>query len=252
MRLLISASMIAASLWLVLWAAVTGEPALISVFPFGGQQGTEFQATIRGRSLDRVSAVWFDCERLSATIVGVENDKSGAPATSKKGKKSSTSTGPLQLLTLSVKVAAGAEPGVHYLRVLTPRGVSNALPVRVHAEPAILEEPVAHDVPEAAQKISALPVVIHAKLLRGGEVDYYSFEAQQGETLRFDAIPSGGGLDPGLTLYEPTGSWFRPDRLTELAFNDEEVSYPGFSVNATLTHKFSRKGRYFLRVAGFL
>src|SRR6266436_9971568 len=100
MRLLLSASMIAASLWLVLCAAVTGEPALISVFPFGGQQGAEFQATIRGRSLDRVSAVWFDCEQLSATIVGVEDDKSGAPAKG-KGKKSSSSTGPLQLLTLS-------------------------------------------------------------------------------------------------------------------------------------------------------
>src|SRR5436190_8989402 len=103
MRLLLSASMIAASLWLVLCAAVTGEPSLISVFPFGGQQGAEFQTTIRGRSLDRVSSVWFDCEQLSATIVGVENDKSGTPAASKKGKKSSSSTGPLQLLTLSVK-----------------------------------------------------------------------------------------------------------------------------------------------------
>jgi len=106
--------------------------------------------------------------------------------------------------------------------------------------------------PKRLKKISALPIVIHAKLLRGGEVDYYSFEAQQGETLRFDAIPSGGGLDPGLTLYEPTGSWFRPDRLTELAFNDEEISYPGFSVTATLTHTFSRRDAIFLRVAGFL
>src|SRR5882724_1952094 len=253
MRLLLSASMIAASLWLVLCAAVTGEPALISVFPFGGQQGAEFQATIRGRSLDGVSAVWFDCEQFSASIVSVENDKSGAPAAaSKKGKKSSSSTGPLQLLTLAIKVAAGAEPGVHYLRVLTPRGLSNALPVRVHAEPAILEEAGPHELPSSAQKIPAIPMVVHGKLTGSGEVDYYSLEVQQGETLRFEAIPSGGGLDPGLTLYEPTGSWFRSDRLTELAFNDEEVSYPGFSVNATLTHKFSRKGRYFLRVAGFL
>src|SRR6266404_4121907 len=231
MRLLLSASMIAASLWLVLCAAVTGEPALISVFPFGGQQGAEFQTTIRGRSLDGVSAVWFDCEQLSASVVSVENDKSGAPAAaSKKGKKSSSSTGPLQLLTLAVKVAAGAGPGVHYLRVLTPRGVSNALVVRVHAEPAILEEAGPHDLPEAAQKISALPVVIHAKLLRGGEVDYYSFEAQQGETLRFDAIPSGGGLDPGLTLYEPTGSWFRPDRLTEAASRRDRIETQGLAL----------------------
>src|SRR5207249_5790597 len=102
MRLVLSASMIAASLWLVVSAAVPGEPALISVFPFGGQQGADFQTTIRGRSLDRVSAIWFDCEQLSATIVSVENDKSSAPAASKKGKKSASSSGPVQLLTLAV------------------------------------------------------------------------------------------------------------------------------------------------------
>src|SRR5262249_287466 len=111
MRLLFSASMIAASLCLVLCAALTGEPALISVFPLGGQEGAEFQGTVRGRSLDAVSAVWFDCEQLSASVVSVENDKSGAPAASKKGKKSSASTGPLQLLTLAIKLAPGAEPG---------------------------------------------------------------------------------------------------------------------------------------------
>src|SRR5216683_6649211 len=177
MRLLLLASMIAASLWLLLCAAVTGEPALISMFPFGGQQGAEFQATIRGRSLDRVSAVWFDCEQLSASVVSVENDKSAAPAAaSKKGKKSSSSTGPMQVLTLAVKVAAGAEPGVHYLRVLTPRGISNPLPVRVHAEPAILEDSGSHELPAAAQNIPAIPVVVHGKLPRPGEVDYYSFE----------------------------------------------------------------------------
>src|SRR5262249_40610251 len=119
-------------------------------------------------------------------------------------------------------------------------------------EPAISETSEPHDLPEAAQKIPSIPVVINGKLPDAGEVDYYSFEVQEGETLRFEAIPSGGGLDPGLTLYEPAGSWFRPDRLSELAFNDEDISYPGLSVHASFTHKFRRKGRYFVRVAGFL
>src|SRR5262249_36107040 len=144
--------------------------------------------------------------------------KSVAPATASRKSKKSSSTGPLQLLTLAVKVTPEAKPGVHYLRVLTPRGVSNALPIRVHSEPALLEDAASHELPEAAQKIPAIPIVIHGKLQGVGEVDYYSFEVQQGETLRFDAIPSVGGLDPGLTLYEPTGSWFRPGRLNELGF----------------------------------
>src|SRR5260370_7098962 len=102
MRLLLSASMIEASLWLVLCAAVTGEPALISVFPFGGQQGAEFETTIRGRSLDGVSAVWFDCEQLSASVVSVENDKSPPPpAAPKKANKAPSSPLPLPVLTFT-------------------------------------------------------------------------------------------------------------------------------------------------------
>src|SRR5579864_5996232 len=250
MRLALSMLM-AASLWLVLRAAVSGEPELLSAFPFGGQRGADFKTTIRGRSLDNISSVWFDCDQLSATIVSVENDKSSASGSVGKKKKKS-SVAPPQLLNLAVKVAPGAELGTHYLRVLTPRGISNALPLRVHAEPAISEDEGRHETPELAQKISAYPVVINGKIAASGEVDYYSFEVQPGETLRFDALTAGSSLDPSLTLFEPTGSWFRPDRLTELAFNEEEISYPGLPVNAAITHKFPRKGRYFVRVGGFL
>ena len=251
MRLALAALM-AASLWLVLRAAVSGEPELLSAFPFGGQQGADFKTTIRGRSLDNVSSVWFDCDQLSATIVSVENDKSSASGSAGKKKKKNSSVGPPQLLTLAVKVAPGAGLGTHYLRVLTPRGISNALPLRVHAEPALSEDQGRHDTPELAQKISAYPVVINGKITASGEVDYYSFETQPGETLRFDALTSGSNLDPALTLYDRTGSWFRPDRLTEIAFNDEDISYPGLPVNAAITHKFPRQGRYFVRVNGFL
>jgi hypothetical protein len=251
MRLALSTTFLAISLWLVLRAAVTGEPELLSAFPFGGQQGADFKTTLRGRSLDHVSSVWFDCDQLSATIIGVENDKSDSVSAGKKKKKKS-STEPLQLLTLAVKVAPGAEPGLHYLRVLTPRGISNALPLRVHTEPAVSEDQARHETPQLAQKIPAFPVAINGKITASGEVDYYSFEVLPGETLRFDALTSGSSLDPSLTLFEPTGSWFRPDRLTELAFNDEEISYPGLPVNATITHKFPNKGRYFVRVGGFL
>ena len=253
MRRALLAAVVVASLWLGVRAAAPAAPELVSVFPFGGQQGAEFKATIRGRALDRVTAVWFDCEHLSATVSGVETDRSSGGAASKKAaKKKSSSDGPLQLLSLAVKVAPHAQAGVHYLRILTPGGLSNALPIRVHAEPATLEGDARHDTPENSQPIPSYPVVVNGKLTGSGEVDYYVLEARKGEKLRFDALSSGGGLDPYLTLYEPTGSWFRSDRLTELAFNDEPVSYPGYSLHATLTYEFSKTGRYVLLLGGFL
>jgi ubiquinone/menaquinone biosynthesis C-methylase UbiE len=105
----------------------------MSIFPFGGQQGTEFHATIRGRSLETASSVWFDCDHLSATISGVEIQE--APESASAAKELSPRQ-PMQLLSLAVKVAPGAEPGIHYLRVMNRGGLSNDLAVRVHAESA--------------------------------------------------------------------------------------------------------------------
>jgi hypothetical protein len=200
-----------------------------------------------------VSAVWFDCEHLSATVTGVEDDRSASSGAAKKRKKGPTSAsgGPSQVLSLIVKASPAAQPGVHYMRVMTSHGLSNALPIRVHAEAAIAEDSKPHDSVADAQKISQFPIVVNAKLAGTGELDYYAFEVQSGDALRFEAL-TAGGIDPALTLLEPTGSWFRPDRTTELAFNDEEISYPGLPTNATITYRFAQPGRYLIRVNGFL
>src|SRR5260370_30693593 len=71
MKVALSTALFAASLWLVVRAAVSGEPELLSAFPFGGQQGVEFKTTIRGRSLDHATAVRLHCHHLSAHIVSV-------------------------------------------------------------------------------------------------------------------------------------------------------------------------------------
>ena len=255
MRRTLFAALVTAFLWIGVRGAAPPAANVISVFPFGGQQGAEFAATIRGRALDRVSGIWFDCEHLSATISAVEPEKSSSGGVSKQAptaKKKSTSGGPLQLLTLTIRVAPQAQAGVHYLRVLTPGGLSNALPLRIHGEPAAAEGDGGHEVPSASHPIAAVPVVVNGKLGANGEVDYYNFEARKGEKLRFDALTAGGGFDPYLRLYEPAGSWFRSDRVTELAFNDEPVSYPGLPLHATLTYEFPKNGRYLLAVGDFL
>jgi len=240
-----------APVWLALRAAPPAQPELVSMFPFGGQPGTSFQATIRGRSLDHVTLVWFDCEHLSATITGVKADPAAASGSSGSKRKKGSSA-PAQLLSIDVMVGPDAAVGTHSMRIVTPGGVSNDILVRIHAEPAVLESGVDHSVPAAAQPISTLPAVITGKLTGGGELDYYAVEAREGETLRFDGLSSGTGLDPSLTLFELTGSWFRQDRLTELAFHDDEVWYPGLPAHARITYKFAKTGRFLIRVSGFL
>ena len=42
-----------------LLAAAPTEPRLLSVFPIGGQAGTFYRATVRGRLLDGTYGIWF-------------------------------------------------------------------------------------------------------------------------------------------------------------------------------------------------
>ena len=244
--------MLAAPLWLALRAAAPAQPELVSMFPFGGQQGTSFKATIRGRLLDGATAIWFDCEHLSATITGVQPDPDCIGRFQCRVEKEE------RLFGADSTAIDGSEGG-------PGRRCGDALHAHSHAGWYLQRHPssrshrdcppelaVNHGEPAAAQTISAVPVVISGKLTGGGELDYYAFEARQGETFRFDGLSSGTGLDPSLTLFEPGGSWFRQDRLTELAFNDDEVQYPGLPAHARITYKFAKTGRYLIRVSGFL
>src|SRR5207249_8828066 len=58
-------------------------------------------------------------------------------------------------------------------------------------------------------------------------------------------------FDPSVTLYEPSGSWFDPHRLNQVAANDEPLYFPGLSTDARLVERFARAGKYCVRVQGF-
>ena len=63
-RLLVSGLLCAA----VLLGDVPAEPKLISVFPSGGQAGSEFEIRLRGTSLEGAYAAWFDAPGLSGVV----------------------------------------------------------------------------------------------------------------------------------------------------------------------------------------
>ena len=95
-------------------------------------------------------------------------------------------------------------------------------------------------------------MVVNGRFSRKAEVDFYDFEVSAGERLRFEAYSGSPSTDPVLTLFEPTGSWRNPARLTRLAYNDEPTHYPGRSNEPRLTYRFEKAGRYVLRVEPFL
>ena len=76
---------------------------------------------------------------------------------------------------------------MYSLRLLTPYGISNALAFLVGFEPVTAETERSHDKPDLAQPLS-LPVVVNGKISQPGDLDYYSFDALQGQMLLFEVF----------------------------------------------------------------
>ncbi len=240
------------ALWVALWAlssvpagaATLPEPTLSSVFPLGGRPDSQVRVAVRGKHLASARAVWFDSPGLTAEIVSCEAE-GGDSAEAKPSADSQA-----DLLTLRVRIASGEQPGERRLRVVTPGGLSNSLSIWVHREPAQLESEGAHELPDGAEALNPYPLVVHGRFTRVGEVDDYSFSAPAGTRLRFQ-VRSSPALDPAITLFERSGGWFDPEGTRRLAFNDEDVSYPGSSTEPALSHRFEKPGTYFVRVSSF-
>ena len=221
------------------------EPNLSSLFPLGGRPGAQVQVTLRGGHLASARAVWFDSPGFDAEILSFEA----------KGEEK-TESGPspesgADRLALRISIDPNVEPGERRLRVVTPGGLSNSLPFRVHREPVQMESESAHELPDGAQALKRYPLAVHGRITRSGEVDDYSFHAAAGTTLRFQVV-SSPALDPAITLYERSGGWFDPKGTRRIAFNDEDVFYPGSSTEPALSHRFDKGGTYFVRVSSFM
>ena len=146
-------------------------------------------------------------------------------------------------LQVQIVASASEKPGVS-LRLVTPKGITNQLAVRVSDAPVILEQ-------TADNAIRAVPAVFNGRLATRGENDAYSIDVAGGETLTFAAVSATPAFDPSISIYERSGSWFDPKRLNRIAFNDEPLHFPGLSSNPMLVHTFAKSGRYTVQVGAF-
>ena len=213
----------------------------------GGNLGTEFTAEVRGTALEGAYAAWFDSGELSADIERVEPIEPVAEG----GKKKEEASERKHKAVLQLRIKDSAGPGLYWMRLLTPNGLTDALRLRVNRDPVIEEVGTAHSRPELAQPLEGFPVVVNGRFSRKAEADYYEFAVSAGERLQFEVYSGSARTDPVLTLFAPTGSWHNPGRLTRLAYNDDPTHYPGRSNEPRITYRFREAGRYLLRVEPF-
>jgi len=217
------------------------EPRAFSIHPLGNPPGSSYDAQIRGVKLQDAQALWFETEGIQARIDHAQRDPEADP----------TASTPPDVVNVHVAIAPAAKPGSYLFRVVTKQGVSNAISLRVTTERTIGEPENLTGDPEHAPRLETFPLVVNGRIAKKGELDYYRFDAQAGETLSFEAFSGFSAFDPSITILESSGSWFDPHRLNRVAFNDEPLYFPDFSTDAKLVHRFERGGSYLVSVAAF-
>ena len=201
------------------------EPKITSIYPFGAQIGRTYQATVRGSNLKGARSLWFPLTGVRALVLNLDSPDAAT-----------------DLLRVEFTVDQAASVGPHAFRVVTPAGVSNEIEIEVSGAVPVLE-----GAPD--QTIAKFPVRIEGRIEQRGGVNTYPVSVAAGQTLTLEVHSGFRGFDPSIAIAEQSGSWFDPQRINRLAFNDEPLFFPGLSTDARLVHRFERAGRYLVQVA---
>src|SRR5581483_3276722 len=166
------------ALFLLLALPPTGQaaPKLVSVFPLGGQRGTELDVEVQGSGLEKADAVWFgEGTRL------VDNRKASAVTAPPKltqgrdglrGVVKAVPDG--SRATVRLAIAPEARVGFHTLYLVTPNGVSDGVRFWVGPHAVVGEQAAPHATQTTAQPVP-MPGAVNGRLTATGEVDFYTF-----------------------------------------------------------------------------
>lgn len=159
------------------------QPIAAAIYPPSLMPGSRVEAEILGEHLDRASAAVPLRPDLRATLQSVSATR----------------------VTLAIEAPAGTAPGLYPLRIITPRGASNPVLVRIGGLPHQADaEP--NSTAATAQRIS-IPATVTGRLNTDGDFDFYRFTATRGSRWLLDlhAARLGNGLDAALIVLDHRG-----------------------------------------------
>ncbi len=214
-------------------SAQTAYPMLMSISPTAAARGTSSLHTIKSRySMKGAYQILVSGEGVDAEVVNEDTDPKADP----KAKANN------ELLSVRFHIAPTAPAGIRDVRVATPRGVSTVGQLVVVDAP-VSNESADNDEVTKAQKV-ALPATLCGRIEKAEDVDFFAFQASQGEEYVFhvqcmrlqDRIHDlQQHADPILILRDAHGS--------VLAASDNECKG-----DPTFVHQFSQDGTYSLEI----
>lgn len=199
----------------VVGPAAAQAPTVGFAFPPGGQIGTKATVTLNGGGLQGATGVLLTGEGVQAQLGATTNAAA---------------------LPVDLTIAPDAKPGLREVRVITPRGTSNAGRVWIGGYPQANEvEP--NNALTAAQKLEKLPITLSGQVNGAEDVDDFTFQAAAGDTFVFDlvAFQMASGLDGYLALYDAKGKIL-------------QYAQEPFDRDPRLIHTFKTAGTYTIQV----
>ena len=258
---------------------VPPDPQLTTLSPLGGTKGEPLKIQVRGKRLQDVTSVWFECDDLSARIQGVNQLESTEQEEGDEyyKKRARALLGqdreePEFQVTLQLETSDQTLEGLHHFRLVSPQGLSNSLSVQIVSLAVQTEVETPHIRPSQAQPLE-LPAIINGAVSEKGELDYYSFEVEADQTLAFQVL---SGFELGVNywaqtevrIYEPHESWFGTEQARPLILQGPKLSWEPITTRSPwfdrrdflahfvlypgLKHRFEKAGRYLVSVEAFL
>jgi hypothetical protein len=159
------------------------EPRILSVYPSAAQRGNKIHIELRGNGIAGAYAVWTAESGLTARGLRVEEVQDPHPLRVSPSE-SQTKRPAVHHALAELDIPVTIKPGIYSLRLLSPGGLTNAVPFRVSDAPVVVEMSAPHASPLQSQVVQ-FPAMIAGRLEKPGEVDYYAVRANEGQSLSF-------------------------------------------------------------------
>lgn len=179
-------------------------PRLLAVTPAGGQQGTSFEVTLAGQSLEEPQELIFSipgakAEYLAPTAAPMIEPQRGR-------QQRGMAAGPLTAVKFKLTLPEKAPLGIHDIRVVTKAGISNPRAFVVGDSAQIVEKEPNDDVAQA-QKVE-LDTTICGALGSPTDVDYFLFAGKKGQRVVVACLTTSidSRAQPDVHLYRAGGA----------------------------------------------
>jgi hypothetical protein len=215
-------------------------PQLLIVSPPGGQAGKTIEVTLSGLDLDEPQKLLFSAAGIMAepiTATAAPKDTKKPPPKETKKQPVKKPAGP-STVKFKVTIPADTPPGLHDVRLVNARGVSNPRVFAVGDLREVMEKEPNSDVTEA-QRID-LNSTINGVISAPTDVDYFVFTGKKDQRVVVSCLSSSidSKLPAALEFYNKAGKLLASNR----EYHDSD---------ALLDCTLAADGDYYVRVFSF-